>query len=1234
MHTSATSSRELTPSINRKFFISILHSQWLTELRRVWEMSQNVDRSIDTPLSGMTGCIVPAGQPFLTTRGGPIIGLEAMALQGLPLNKLLLTRESQRDLQEMAGNAMTTTVVGAAILSALVIAFEELKKATKDNLLTESTQKSEFITDMDCSQLGPQRMLDVVGFKQTPVAQLCTLAEAGSQRCHHEGQTLSDNLPGLECKACGHRSCKACSGLPVHIYQVTRYDPRQRSDPHVFGTAIKSALPMVLQMLNISFPQIEATANATNGKAHTGDWKTYKEFVESVLREEFHFRKVKRLGNWTITYEGDVGRLELTLGITSVQWLLYAKTKKAEPLQSRVRELMRAPIAKMSVLGDNILQGSWQFRLPNVNTFRLIIEGKGRLVSYWESKLGLEHPNFVGRKVWSFLEIRYQKKPTFDLDRDISGTYQLLLKCGTANGFLHKKISPIEKTDTIPIYLFFDPERIGEPKDDTFVFSTDKRRLNFQEDRYIIARIESSWRPCTYKGGESSWNPQCTADGQWLKSEASLGVPRGLDSAWHRVLNRDISISLDCKDAYMAVVSCEVPSTAIKRATQSTGVWQVINLADEADVFSDICWLTERFRTLGEYHNSWTPINLDSTPHSCQTCAPDMPAIKWTISSVSKANRIRPYEDGRTAGQFERSMKAKPSAIRSQIRYVDPSTLCVQIGIKFATLAHCAMSKLLPHEGDSDVRLCFCMNANYRWEPEYRLKPYTIKNTIKEHPTDMIRAPHTFYKEDSKLADDQLRPEQQSSLAWMKLQESSAAEPFDEQEIEEAIIKDLGWRAAVRATKSHQVRGGVLADEVGYGKTVTTLALIDSDMDEARKSAEAEVKGGLRLKATLIIVPETLVGQWKGQIEKFLGKKYNVLALFHGDDLRSATIGDFQQADIIIMSWMILDKSFYWSKLALLAALPEVSSVAGRAFSAWLSEATPRIEKLTEELKDKSKFAKMDVQIPVKSPAKKSAKRSAKNEDDNKSNDGSGDGNQVVDYDEDNENNDGTVDADNPQTENYEDDPGVDIEHDANDSVANDMNETPDNTTKKTKPMSQKTETVSRCKFVVDLRARLIAAQTDEELLRAIPTIRLRGAQYLAHAKRREDGVKPVRHAAPGVNERALNSLNAHSLEKILGPILNMFIFNRIVIDEFTYLSARFYIYLLTLRCTYRWILSGTPPLDDFYTVHLMAGYIHVHLGIVDDAPGAQMHESARSIRNFRTGTYLKVSITSHAKFV
>ena len=58
--------------------------------------------------------------PYVTNRGGPLTGLEALALQGIPVDDLILTRENEDQMADLAGNAMTSTVVGSAIVAAFI----------------------------------------------------------------------------------------------------------------------------------------------------------------------------------------------------------------------------------------------------------------------------------------------------------------------------------------------------------------------------------------------------------------------------------------------------------------------------------------------------------------------------------------------------------------------------------------------------------------------------------------------------------------------------------------------------------------------------------------------------------------------------------------------------------------------------------------------------------------------------------------------------------------------------------------------------------------------------------------------------------------------------------------------------------------------------------------------------------------------------------------------------------
>ena len=82
---------------------------------------------------------------------------------------------------------------------------------------------------------------------------------------------------------------------------------------------------------------------------------------------------------------------------------------------------------------------------------------------------------------------------------------------------------------------------------------------------------------------------------------------------------------------------------------------------------------------------------------------------------------------------------------------------------------------------------------------------------------------------------------------------------FNEEERSEHILSGVGWCLIGRATRAASLKGGVLGDAIGSGKTVVTIALILSGVKKARANRNTESgKSG----ATLIVVPPGLVKQW------------------------------------------------------------------------------------------------------------------------------------------------------------------------------------------------------------------------------------------------------------------------------------------------------------------------------------------------------------------------------------
>lgn len=81
-------------------------------------------------------------------------------------------------------------------------------------------------------------------------------------------------------------------------------------------------------------------------------------------------------------------------------------------------------------------------------------------------------------------------------------------------------------------------------------------------------------------------------------------------------------------------------------------------------------------------------------------------------------------------------------------------------------------------------------------------------------------------------------------------------------------------------------------------------------------------------------------------------------------------------------------------------------------------------------------------------------------------------------------------------------------------------------------------------------------------------------------------------------------------------PPLEMFYFSRLVIDEYTYLEGRTHSMITNLTAERHWVLSGTPPIQDFGALKTISAFLDIHLGVDDDGEG----ESAKKRKREQTG--------------
>ncbi|KIW73810.1 hypothetical protein PV04_01900 [Phialophora macrospora] len=982
-------------------------------------VSQNVDRDRDKRQWGIVGCVTPSGCLFETRRGGPLTGLEILALQGFPTEDLQLEKYTSSQLQDLAGNAMSTTVIGPAILSAIIACFrvhedndegQQIFEVTvdehhdssedqpmEDALVREAFDERELETNPNSNDLVPleEEFPHVHDTENGPYSLASIVEKAADLQplCRCEGLHRRTSEEIIYCQDCYYTCCKGCS-RDTHGHKALSKHEIWTSHLPVASTFVQfliDVLPAVLQNQNASalLPSFAASSS-----------EEIKVRVAEALQSKVHFQGVKFEGSWKAVYESELALLELEfvpnrhmcdpcenherphLHLDVVPtWLLFAKVPAEEPVESKMRKLFQHPIASMTP-EQKLFNGKWKLWDGPAQQSKVRIIRAGEQVPSWERRLELEGTPFRSLNSFSAIEVSHSTSvndKAQSLVEDIAGIYQPLPDCPAPNGTLHRRVRG-SGTGTAPLFLFLQSNPLQDGRLDRIVFSNQPFRPTALDGRGVLAALDKSWRPVAtaqvYRGQEVLCDPVS----QWSDSPAQqLQMPREENTVQKWVLNpnADPMSAAACVNAFSTILLLDLTCDTNARGRLENGREICILLERKPRALSDFGWILSHSASIPRPWNIWQYIDL-SKAVECKVCSPAQPCIRWVLKKTGTSENVKAMESPLEAAEYENALSNRPNPAVALLRDVQGKAL-LDVKINVTTLAHRAVAPFLvnlPPESELE-------SLQWRVDPYDQFGPHP-KFSLPELLSNKLDPVNKSLQQGLDLGRT-LWKSQLQVLAWMIDQETSP-KVWDEMSLIESCLPALGWRLVAKALlRRHHVRGGVIADEVGAGKTTTSLALVKYDYEQSQTTAAAQGQGTadsepeaepnqddaepctgkLETDATLILVPKNILSQWEGEVQKCLKWRKLLPAEKNGleqkapyyitvkdvPELQKYSHEQIRAAALVLAAWDLFGQKAYWSSLRKIACSTCTPDEPGRAFDEWLRETLPSLGTCVEGLK-------------------------------------------------------------------------------------------------------------------------------------------------------------------------------------------------------------------------------------------------------------------------------------------
>ena len=931
-----------------------------------WDLSQNVHRTDPRKSNvGVSGCVTPGCELLLPHKGRTMMGFEKLLLQGIPYNRLALGSQTEVQLSDLAGNAMSVPVITACMLSG-ICAFQlrrEQKSIDKVNL--RNFALSQKYDDAKGSVLAERG--DLHGTKLSTTNDFAEVfAKIGNDfaddafrcsdlcTCESSGQMSPDDKI-LECSDCGLGICHACTSrhqIGSHSLTEIITSKSKRTNPHEFKMKLRVAAPSVL-VLGQSWE--DAIPEATGLESYS-----------------FQLQRVDRMrGHWLLTYGawedhgsgrqvaeirvalGQIGALQKELGVAAYVKCFSPAIRHENPKRGVLGDNARLILRTTGHSSIDAESATWEIKKGNPTKSSLNIVGSDPMDSTRiqagindDAAKGLKNHTVMNKFTKNFPKSRnsfvhYHKKwKTWPKIIVVSGDKNEMSANGT-----YKKMScehtvvlsalwrRDETEDSPALYLYLRPDVMRTGLDVAVISTTPAYRDNMEICELSDWIPENALVEETHSTKVRFLNWEAAPDLKLAVPEPAMTIEKSSKPFHDQVdTSKSDSSPILCE---MSGLSKEVMKSILQNSTDegNSNVVKIdLGYSQNAKKMSIVAtpslvkFAAEGLLPLDFLQEYKLKQPEEMSFGMCESNSPSRPVEKWsavqsTVKRGKNITKLVKYErgfDAKESSDFYQKLMNRPSAFEAS---VDKANGKLIIRMNPLVAGHQAAAHLVRGRGLKDdfigsIDVSYSLSELSRMG-EPMTKEFKVPNSdaFKETSVEDMEMP--------------LYPRQAKALTRMIDIEAGRVD-FNEEEMSEHTLNGIGWCLIGKASKTTPLKGGVLGDAIGSGKTVVTIALILSGVEEAR--AKRSVRDG-KSGATLIVVPPGLLIQWDEErkvsvashhcehgrcfhnllmififLQKFTNSKLKSIILDSAQSLQRVTVKEIIEADMVIVPAGIIEE--------------------------------------------------------------------------------------------------------------------------------------------------------------------------------------------------------------------------------------------------------------------------------------------------------------------------------------